>query len=67
MLRVRVAAPPENGKANESLLALLARELHIPKTNVSIRTGAAHRLKGILAKGDVKDLADRLERIGEAA
>ena len=66
-LRVRVVAPPENGKANASLLALLARELHIARSKVSIRSGEAHRMKIIVAMGDMRDLAERLARMGEVS
>jgi len=65
-LKVRVAAPPEKGKANDSLLALLARELHIPKTGIAIRSGQSHRLETIVAEGDGEGLAARLAGFGEA-
>jgi uncharacterized protein len=44
-LLVRVAAPPEKGKANEELRACLARELHLPKSSVVLVSGAASRRK----------------------
>lgn len=44
-LRVRVAAPPVDGAANEALCRLLARELRLPRSAVLIVEGAASRRK----------------------
>ena len=38
-LKVKVAAPPEKGKANAELCAFLAKQLGVPKTNVSVESG----------------------------
>lgn len=45
MLRARVAAPPAEGAANQSLIKLLARELHVPATSIEIVGGASSREK----------------------
>jgi uncharacterized protein len=44
-LKVRVAAPPVEGAANAALLALLAKTLGVPKSSLSIVSGAGARLK----------------------
>ncbi|HXG58982.1 MAG TPA: DUF167 domain-containing protein [Thermoanaerobaculia bacterium] len=44
---VRVKSPPTDGRANEELLALLARELGVAKSKLSIRSGAASRVKRV--------------------
>jgi uncharacterized protein (TIGR00251 family) len=44
-LLVRVAAPPERGKANEELRALLARELGLAKSEIVVVHGEASRRK----------------------
>jgi hypothetical protein len=44
-LHVRVAAPPVEGAANESLCRLLARALGIGRTAVQVVQGAAGRRK----------------------
>jgi len=44
-LKVRVAAPPVEGAANAALLALLAKILGVPKSSLSIASGARARLK----------------------
>jgi uncharacterized protein (TIGR00251 family) len=46
-LLVRVAAPPEKGKANEELRACLARALGLPKSAVELVSGAASRRKRV--------------------
>ena len=44
-LKVRVAAPPVEGAANAALIALLAKTLGLPKSALSIASGAGARLK----------------------
>jgi uncharacterized protein len=43
--RVRVTAPPEGGRANQAVIALLAGALDIPRSRVSIERGHASRDK----------------------
>ncbi len=38
-LKVKIAAPPERGKANEALIALLADKYGVPRTEVKILSG----------------------------
>ncbi len=66
-LKTRVSAPPEEGKANARLLALLASELHIPKSSLTIASGTTGRLKTVVATGDSDVLVARLVAIGESA
>jgi uncharacterized protein (TIGR00251 family) len=44
-LRVRLAAPPVDGKANEALVAWLAGELGLPRRAVTLLRGASARRK----------------------
>lgn len=46
-LRVRVAAPPVDGAANEALIAWLSRALKCPKSRIHVRSGQAGRSKTI--------------------
>ncbi|MDR2418633.1 MAG: DUF167 domain-containing protein [Treponema sp.] len=46
-LRVKVAAAPEDGKANAELCAFLAKTLGCPKKDVNLRTGEKSRLKTV--------------------
>jgi uncharacterized protein (TIGR00251 family) len=43
----QIQAPPVDGKANEALVALVARHFGLRKSQVSIRSGAASRLKRV--------------------
>lgn len=62
-LKARVAAPPEDGKANIALVELLARALAVKKSAVRIASGATSRLKTIEIDGDDATLAARLAQI----
>ena len=44
-LKVRIAAPPERGKANEALIALLATHFGVARNAVTILSGHATSLK----------------------
>ncbi|MBE2242583.1 MAG: DUF167 domain-containing protein [Burkholderiaceae bacterium] len=46
-LRVRLAAPPVDGKANEMLLAWLAAELGLPRRSIRLVRGDSARRKTI--------------------
>jgi uncharacterized protein (TIGR00251 family) len=50
-LKFRVAAPPEDGKANDALCAYLAECLGLPKSAVSIQAGHGSRHKQVLVTG----------------
>jgi hypothetical protein len=50
-LRVRIAAPPVDGAANEELVAFLAKRLGVPKSAVGIVAGQASKLKTIAVAG----------------
>jgi uncharacterized protein (TIGR00251 family) len=43
--KARVAAPPEGGRANHALVALLAAELDVPRDRVSVVAGRTSRRK----------------------
>jgi len=50
-LKVRVAAPPVDGKANRALVAFLAKALGVPKRSLSISAGAGGRSKRVRVEG----------------
>lgn len=56
VLKVSVTAVPEKGKANDALVALLAREWGIPKRNIVITHGGIDRNKTLLIKDFSGDL-----------
>ncbi len=50
-LRVRLAAPPVDGAANDALIELLADLLDVPKCDIRIVAGATAKRKVIEAEG----------------
>jgi len=55
-----VTAPPEDGRANEALLQLLAKAWRLPRRNLAIVGGAASRQKTVHISGEPQPLLDRL-------
>ena len=55
-LKIRVAAPPVDGAANDELIQFIARQLSIPPTSVRIHSGAGGRRKRLLIKGATAQL-----------
>ena len=50
-LKLRVAAPPADGKANAETERFLAKLLGIPRSDVAVIRGASSRDKAVLARG----------------
>jgi uncharacterized protein len=50
-LKVRLAAPPVDGRANEALQTLLSREFAVPKVNVVLERGDSGRHKQVRIRG----------------
>lgn len=50
-LRVRVAAPPVEGAANEELVRFLARTFGVPARSVELLSGHASKLKRVRVAG----------------
>jgi len=46
-LRVRIAAPPVDGAANEELIRLLAKKFAVSKSDVSVLNGRTGRIKQV--------------------
>ncbi len=57
LLRIAVTEVPEGGKANKAVLALMAKQLGVAKTQLTVQTGAAERRKLLCLKGDATELA----------
>lgn len=51
MLKVKVSAPPERGKANECLLKFLAGQLGVKKNALSIISGQTSPVKHVQVSG----------------
>jgi len=59
-LKVRIAAVPEGGKANEELRSFLAKTLGIPKKELIIETGEKSRLKTLRLPISAKEKLESL-------
>ncbi len=61
VLKARVTAPPEAGKANKALVQLLAKTWRLPKRCIRVVAGARARRKTLMVSGDPAELGPRLE------
>jgi uncharacterized protein (TIGR00251 family) len=50
-LKVRITAPPVAGAANKHLLKFLAKQLKLPQSQLSIKSGATSKNKSICIEG----------------
>lgn len=62
-LKVRVAAPPEDGKANAAVCSLLAKAFGVAKSAVRITRGELARDKRALIEGDAEALVKMAARL----
>jgi hypothetical protein len=62
-LKVRLAAPPEKGAANQELIAFLAKALDLPKSSLKLTGGAQSRTKVVAVYDLSPDLEERLDRL----
>lgn len=61
--KLRVAAPPEGGRATEEALSLLARAAGVPRADVALVSGGASRTKVVEIAGlDRAEIERRLVR-----
>lgn len=60
VLRIRVNAVPDKGKANAAVIALLAKTLGTPKSSMTLVSGDTARLKTVLVAGQGAHVALRL-------
>jgi uncharacterized protein len=64
VLKARVAAAAEDGKANTALVALIADALDVGTSKVRIVGGGASRTKTVEVEGESSLMAARLDRAG---
>lgn len=57
VLRIRVKAVPDKGKANAAAVALLGKALGVPKSSISVVAGETARFKTVAIAGDPAHLA----------
>ena len=63
VLKLAVTAPPEDGKANQAVIALLAKELGVAKAAISVVAGATDRRKLVEIRGNPAELGVALETL----
>lgn len=61
VLKCTVTTPPEDGKANQALIKLLAKEWKLAKSTFEVLQGQTSRNKVLVVYGDPKHLAHVLE------
>jgi uncharacterized protein (TIGR00251 family) len=60
-LRVRIAAAPEDGKANSELIAFLAKSLGCAKREITLQSGERSRNKTLLLPLSVRQNLESLQ------
>jgi uncharacterized protein len=60
-LKVAVTAAPEDGKANDAVIALLAKEWGVAKSAISVVMGATDRRKLVEIRGSPAELLSKLQ------
>src|SRR5262245_29759975 len=67
-LRIRVTAPPVDGRANDAVIEVLAAALGVPRASVGLVSGAASRNKLVrVARHSLDELRSILARRTEDA
>ncbi|MFM8607045.1 MAG: DUF167 family protein [Hyphomicrobiales bacterium] len=61
VLKVRVRAVPEDGKANNALINLIADTLDCTASSIEIVSGATARIKTLKISGDGRALGEKLK------
>ncbi|WP_411036496.1 DUF167 domain-containing protein [Shinella sp. BYT-45] len=61
-LKARVSDPPDKGRANKALVALIAKAAGVAKSAVSLVSGDTQRKKILRIEGDPEDIVLRLEK-----
>jgi uncharacterized protein YggU (UPF0235/DUF167 family) len=63
VLRVRVRALPDRGRANAAVVSLVAGALGVPKSSVALVGGETARLKTLRVSGEPARLVTALEAL----
>lgn len=65
MLKVQIAAPPVDGKANKAIRAFVAKTLGLKKGDIDIASGKTSKRKRLLLSGAALDeIAQTLDDLG---
>lgn len=63
VLKVRVRAAPSEGEANDALIRLIAKTLHLAPRDVTLAAGATSRVKRLTVSGDGPSLVAALKKL----
>lgn len=64
-LKIRLASPPVDGKANDCLIEFLSELLDVPRARVELVSGAASRQKRVRIGGARQEAVERLLAAGK--
>ena len=59
-LKIRLAAPPVDGKANEALIRFMVESLQLPKAAITLKSGQTSRRKVLELTGTSGEAIKRL-------
>jgi uncharacterized protein len=59
-LKAQVTAPPEDGKANAAVIALLAETWRLPRSSFDVIKGQAARAKTVCISGEPAAITERI-------
>jgi uncharacterized protein len=59
-LKAAVTAPPEDGKANAAVIALLAEQWRLPKSSFDVIKGQTARAKTVRVAGEPAAIVERV-------
>jgi uncharacterized protein (TIGR00251 family) len=62
-LKLALAAPPQEGRANAALIDLLAAALGLPRRDLALIAGTASRRKTVAIRGDASRLMAQLDAL----
>jgi uncharacterized protein YggU (UPF0235/DUF167 family) len=60
VLSLKVTEVPDKGRANKAVIALLAKNLSVPKSTIAVTRGATARLKTLTITGKPDELAAKI-------
>ncbi|MFO1117729.1 MAG: DUF167 family protein [Beijerinckiaceae bacterium] len=62
VLKARVRAVPEDGRANDALVALIAQAAGVARSAVSVSAGHTSRIKTLAISGDAAAIAEAVKK-----
>ncbi len=62
-LKIKIKAPPVEGKANKALIAFLSKTIGLRKNQIALRRGELSKHKDILVDIDSQDLIEIINKI----